>query len=175
MTDQTPPATGRSPEAAAETIPPDGLLAAGDRRARQRTLTHQAELRQRMRRRIVPAALVGSSVFALAAAADRFVVRTLPSTVASPATAAGAAASGASPATLSQIAKTLAADRHAIAALAQAQAQLAHQAAGDDGGAALPSLSLPSLGALPSSSSIAVPPIPAPATHAVTGASGVVP
>lgn len=174
---QTPQATSGGP------VPPDELLAAGDRRARERTLAERAEHRQRRRRRILPAALVGASVLSLAGIADRFVTGTLPSqaaaittptatTGATPTTGATSTAAGT---TLAQVARTLAADQQAIAALARAQAQLARNAGGDGGGSsALPAIQLPSLPSLPSSASISVP-APAPATHATTGASVVVP
>ncbi len=173
-------------------VPPDDLLAAGDRRAQARTLAQRTEARQRTRRRILPAALAGASVLALAGAADRFVAGTVPAVPAATTgvtPTAGAASpapsTGTSAATLNRISQTLAADRRAITALAQAQAALARSAGGDSGGGtggdhggssggAPPSVSLPSLPALPSASSLSVP-AAAPTTHATTGASVVVP
>lgn len=177
-TDRLEHPAGQTPEGPAAVLPPDELLAAGHRRARQRTLSGRADERQRARRRILPAALAGASVLALAGAADRFVAGTVPaSTTTATAVAGPAPTTGAVPAaTLNQIAQTLAADRQAIAALAQAQAQLAGKAGEDGGsGASVPAVSLPSLPSLPSASSLAVPPAAAPATHATTGASVVVP
>ena len=170
-------------------VPPDDLLAAGDRRAQARTLAQRTEARQRTRRRILPAALAGASVLALAGAADRFVAGTVPAATTGVTPTAGAASpapsTGTSAATLNRISQTLAADRRAITALAQAQAALARSAGGDSGGGtggdhggssggAPPSVSLPSLPALPSASSLSVP-AAAPTTHATTGASVVVP
>lgn len=178
-TDRLEHPAGQTPEGPAAVLPPDELLAAGHRRARQRTLSGRADERQRARRRILPAALAGASVLALAGAADRFVAGTVPaSTTTTAAAAAGPApTTGTVPATtLNQIAQTLATDRQAIAALARAQAQLAGKAGEDGGsGASVPAVSLPSLPSLPSASSLAVPPAAAPATHATTGASVVVP
>lgn len=180
-------ATTTEPDAGNGPILPDELLAARDRQARHRARAGRAGERQRLRRRYLPAALVGASVLSLAGVADKLVSasvanqRAAASTTTLPATTT--TTTPASAATLAQVAKTLSADRQAIAALAAAEAALAAKAGGSGGSGgsgtgALPSLNLPSLPSLPSASSISVPPAPAapaPATHATTGASVVVP
>jgi hypothetical protein len=164
-------------------VAPDEVLAEMDSVARKKAKTRRAIARQRGRRRLLPAVMVGSALVVTAGLADRFVQSTLPSVQATvaPAPTSGAT-SGALTATptaaqLAQVARALAADEQAIAAIAQAQAGLS-QAAGDDGGSGgrLPAIVLPKLPNLPNVPNASVPTVPAaPAAHATTGASVVVP
>jgi hypothetical protein len=162
-------------------LPPDEILAEMDRVAERKAKAKQVFARQRARRRVLPAVMVGSALIVTAGLADRFVQSTLPTaqatgTVAGRGTSTGAASTP-SGAALEQVARALAADERTIAAIAQAQAALS-RTSGDDGGeqGGLPPIALPKLPNVPNMPSISVPSIPAaPATHATTGASVVVP
>ena len=160
-------------------VQPDEVLAEMDRVAHKKAKAKRAVARQRGRRRLLPAVMVGSALVVTAGLADRFVQSTLPSVqaTAAPAPTSGALTATPTAAQLAQVARALAADEQTIAAIAQAQARLS-QAAGDDGdaGGRLPAIVLPKLPNLPNVPNVSVPSVPAaPAAHATTGASVVVP
>jgi len=156
---------------------PDELLRARDRVARHRAQVARKIGRGRYRRRVLPAAIVGSTLLVTAGLADRFVQSTLPRTVVgATSTTTAPAPAPTNAAALARVTQTLAADQRAIAALAQAQAQLARNAGQDGGPISVASVQLPSLPSIPSIPAVSVPSaVAAPTTHASTGASVVVP
>ena len=185
----------------ADELLPDEALQWLDQVAQHRAKASRGQLRSRARRRMLAPALVAAAVLGTAALADKFVQGSLPVPVgsAAPTTAPASAPAGstgsaaalqasvkADTKALSGVARALAADKQAIAALARSQAQLAATAAsggeGGDAGAAPATVSLPSLPSVPSVQlpsvavpNVAVPATPAPAVHATTGASVVLP
>ena len=162
---------------------PEDILLARDRIANHRAKAARSIGRGRYRRRFLPAAVVASATLVTAGLADRFVQVSLARTATAVIAPTAAPSSLATSKALAMVTKTLAADQQAIAALAKTQAQLARSAQSDGGtsvpsSASSPSLQLPSLPSLPSVPSIpSIPAIatPAPATHATTGASVVLP
>ena len=167
---------GTYPSEPAESQFSEELLKARDRTAQQRARATRALDRGRARRRFLPSVIVGSALLVTAGFADRFVQSSIPSATVATTTPLSVPVASNSPA-LIQVTQTLAADQRAIAAIAKAQAQLAASAGGDGGGqVAISNVQLPTLPTLPSISNVSIPAATtAPATHATTGASVVVP